>query len=159
MQINLNHYNKNNSFSLSYKGFRAIENNREQEKSLKDFNKGLNNPQINYEIKFNIPLHSRHAEKTSCSQFNDKNFFQTKNKRQSTPTSLIQSTYQSLQEKNYTPTLIAKVGKFLHANQLSADEIATLVEIETVLKGNTCGPRSTSCADQLAQAIREVLEA
>ena len=35
----------------------------------------------------------------------------------------------------------------------------TLVEIETVLKGNTCGPRSTSCADQLAQAIREVLEA
>ena len=35
----------------------------------------------------------------------------------------------------------------------------TLVEIETVLNGNTCGPRSTSCADQLAKAIREVLEA
>ena len=35
----------------------------------------------------------------------------------------------------------------------------TLVEIEAVLNGNTCGPRSTSCADQLAKAIREVLEA
>ena len=35
----------------------------------------------------------------------------------------------------------------------------TLVEIEETLKGNTCGPRPTSCADQLAKAIREVLEA
>ena len=35
----------------------------------------------------------------------------------------------------------------------------TLVEIEETLKGNTCGPRPTSCADQLARAIREVLEA
>ena len=35
----------------------------------------------------------------------------------------------------------------------------TLVEIEETLKGNTCGPRDTSCADQLAKAIREVLEA
>ena len=35
----------------------------------------------------------------------------------------------------------------------------TLVEIESVLNGNTCGPRNTSCADQLAKAIREVLEA
>lgn len=32
-----------------------------------------------------------------------------------------------------------------------------LEEIESILKGNTCGPRSTSCADQLARAIREVL--
>ena len=35
----------------------------------------------------------------------------------------------------------------------------TLVEIEQTLKGNTCGPRPTSCADQLAKAIKEVLEA
>ena len=35
----------------------------------------------------------------------------------------------------------------------------TLVEIEETLRGNTCGPRSTSCADQLAKAIKEVLEA
>lgn len=35
----------------------------------------------------------------------------------------------------------------------------TLVEIEEVLRGNTCGPRSTSCADQLSKAIKEVLEA
>ena len=33
-----------------------------------------------------------------------------------------------------------------------------LAEIESVLKGNTCGPRDTSCADQLSKAIREVLE-
>lgn len=33
-----------------------------------------------------------------------------------------------------------------------------LAEVESILKGNTCGPRSTSCADQLARAIREVLE-
>ena len=35
----------------------------------------------------------------------------------------------------------------------------TLVEVEQVLCGNTCGPRNTSCADQLAKAIKEVLEA
>ena len=31
----------------------------------------------------------------------------------------------------------------------------TVAEIEDKLKGNTCGPRPTSCADQLAQAVRE----
>ncbi len=30
-------------------------------------------------------------------------------------------------------------------------------EIAAVLRGNTCGPRSTSCADQLAQAIEAAL--
>lgn len=30
-------------------------------------------------------------------------------------------------------------------------------EIMNLLEGNTCGPRSTSCADQLARAIKEVL--
>lgn len=30
-------------------------------------------------------------------------------------------------------------------------------EIAEVLKGNQCGPRPTSCADQLARAILEVL--
>ena len=35
----------------------------------------------------------------------------------------------------------------------------TLVEVEQVLSGNTCGPRNTSCADQLSKAIKEVLEA
>ena len=28
-------------------------------------------------------------------------------------------------------------------------------EIADMLRGNTCGPRSTSCADQLAKAVRE----
>lgn len=32
-------------------------------------------------------------------------------------------------------------------------------EIEEKLKGNTCGMRPTSCADQLAIAVREALEA
>ena len=33
----------------------------------------------------------------------------------------------------------------------------TLEEVYTILNGNTCGPRNTSCADQLAKAIKEVL--
>ena len=33
----------------------------------------------------------------------------------------------------------------------------TLEEVQTILSGNTCGPRPTSCADQLARAIKEVL--
>ena len=34
----------------------------------------------------------------------------------------------------------------------------TVSEIERKLKGNTCGFRSTSCADQLAIAVRKALE-
>ncbi len=30
----------------------------------------------------------------------------------------------------------------------------TVEQIEDALKGNTCGRRSTSCADQLARAVR-----
>ena len=30
-------------------------------------------------------------------------------------------------------------------------------EISELLHGNTCGPRATSCADQLARAIEEAL--
>ena len=32
-----------------------------------------------------------------------------------------------------------------------------LATVEKILSGNTCGPRSTSCADQLSRAIKEVL--
>jgi len=32
-------------------------------------------------------------------------------------------------------------------------------EVAETLKGNTCGPRSTSCADQLSRAITEALNA
>ena len=35
----------------------------------------------------------------------------------------------------------------------------TVDEIESKLKGNTCGPKPTSCADQLAKAVRAGLEA
>lgn len=31
-------------------------------------------------------------------------------------------------------------------------------QIESMLKGNTCGKNTTSCADQLAQAVREKYE-
>lgn len=31
----------------------------------------------------------------------------------------------------------------------------TVDEIAELLEGNTCGPRSTSCADQLVKALRE----
>lgn len=34
----------------------------------------------------------------------------------------------------------------------------TVDEIEEKLKGNTCGRRDTSCADQLAKAVREAKE-
>lgn len=34
-------------------------------------------------------------------------------------------------------------------------EGSTVEEIESKLLGNTCGPRPTSCADQLAKAVRE----
>lgn len=35
----------------------------------------------------------------------------------------------------------------------------TVDDIESKLIGNTCGPRNTSCADQLAKALRAGLEA
>ncbi len=35
----------------------------------------------------------------------------------------------------------------------------TVEEIEEKLSGNTCGMRKTSCADQLAKAVREGYEA
>lgn len=35
----------------------------------------------------------------------------------------------------------------------------TVEEIEGKLLGNLCGPRGTSCADQLAKAVREAYEA
>lgn len=34
----------------------------------------------------------------------------------------------------------------------------TVEDIETKLKGNTCGFKSTSCADQLAIAVRQAYE-
>ena len=34
-------------------------------------------------------------------------------------------------------------------------EGSTVEEIESKLLGNTCGPRPTSCADQLAKGVRE----
>ncbi len=30
-------------------------------------------------------------------------------------------------------------------------------DVIDILEGNTCGPRSTSCADQLAQALKQAL--
>jgi len=35
----------------------------------------------------------------------------------------------------------------------------TVEKIESYLKGNICGMRETSCADQLARGVREALEA
>ena len=34
----------------------------------------------------------------------------------------------------------------------------TVEQIEEKLLGNTCGPRPTSCADQLARAVREAYD-
>lgn len=38
-------------------------------------------------------------------------------------------------------------------------EGADAAEIARILQGNTCGPRPTSCGDQLSRAISEALEA
>ncbi len=35
----------------------------------------------------------------------------------------------------------------------------TVNQIESALEGNSCGPRSTSCADQLAKAVRAAYKA
>ena len=35
---------------------------------------------------------------------------------------------------------------------------STVEEIESKLSGNTCGMRSTSCADQLAKAVRKAYD-
>ena len=35
----------------------------------------------------------------------------------------------------------------------------TVDQIESVLRGNTCGWKPTSCADQLARAVREAYDA
>ncbi len=37
-------------------------------------------------------------------------------------------------------------------------EGSTVEEIESKLLGNTCGPRPTSCADQLAKGVREAYD-
>lgn len=34
----------------------------------------------------------------------------------------------------------------------------TVQQLESMLKGNTCGPRPTSCADQLAIAVRQAYD-
>ena len=34
----------------------------------------------------------------------------------------------------------------------------TVEQIETMLRGNTCGPRPTSCADQLAIAVQQAYD-
>ena len=31
-------------------------------------------------------------------------------------------------------------------------------EVASILKGNTCGPRPTSCADQLSKALMEAIQ-
>ena len=42
----------------------------------------------------------------------------------------------------------------------AAEEAAkmSVAQIEALLRGNTCGPRSTSCADQLAVAVQQAYE-
>lgn len=35
----------------------------------------------------------------------------------------------------------------------------TVDEVAELLEGNTCGPRSTSCADQLCKGLREAQQA
>ena len=37
-------------------------------------------------------------------------------------------------------------------------DVLTVEEIESKLAGNTCGIRKTSCADQLAKAVKEAYE-
>jgi hypothetical protein len=41
----------------------------------------------------------------------------------------------------------------------NANTIRNAAEVAETLRGNTCGPRATSCADQLSRAITEALNA
>ena len=57
-----------------------------------------------------------------------------------------------LHNVNFTggcPGNLAAISKLIEGKP--ADEVASL------LAGNTCGKRATSCADQLARAIREAI--
>ena len=59
---------------------------------------------------------------------------------------------------------VIKNVKFTGGCNGNLKAIAKLVEgrdaadVAETLRGNTCGPRATSCADQLARAITEALE-
>ena len=37
-------------------------------------------------------------------------------------------------------------------------DVMTVEQIESMLRGNTCGPRPTSCADQLAIAVQQAYD-
>lgn len=56
----------------------------------------------------------------------------------------------NLQFEGGCPGNLKAIGKLCEGRDLK--------EIATILDGNTCGPRKTSCADQLSKAIMEVLE-
>jgi uncharacterized protein (TIGR03905 family) len=56
----------------------------------------------------------------------------------------------NLQFEGGCPGNLKAIGKLCEGRDLK--------EIATILEGNTCGPRKTSCADQLSKAIMEVLE-
>lgn len=59
---------------------------------------------------------------------------------------------------------VIKNVKFTGGCNGNLKAIAKLVEgrdaadVAETLRGNTCGPRATSCADQLSRAITEALE-
>ncbi len=42
---------------------------------------------------------------------------------------------------------LAAIGKLVHGREVG--------EVTEILAGNTCGPRKTSCADQMTIALRE----
>lgn len=118
MCVNLNYPDKNIYFSLSRKNY--CYNNYDKEEG-KEFS---------YKIE-KTPSLIFPKENHSCYSINKANPLLPKEKSSTTSPRLIQETYQELQRKNYSPTLIAKIGKFLHANRLAPEEIAILIEIET----------------------------
>ena len=72
------------------------------------------------------------------------------------------SVYRSLVHI-YAQIIDDVAGNTLVAASTLEKDIAKLVEgknaeeVASLLKGNTCGPRNTSCADQLAKAILKAM--
>ena len=52
----------------------------------------------------------------------------------------------------------ATKNKWLQPIRIGAEYSKNAEEIASILKGNTCGPRNTSCADQFSKALMRALE-
>ena len=53
---------------------------------------------------------------------------------------------------------LSENSEYEEARAEQAANAQRIEEIESILKGNTCGPKPTSCADQLCIGLRQALD-